>query len=287
MVRQNRVDPMGTVRVLDFRGAWMGNRGILHDDAEQVRQYQATDPGSSVSCPFVARYHAHRDGPDHRRRLHRGAKAGRLTNGLDACRSTTRGSRTRPTTGTASLPVWPYRQHGVPSRPGPVRLVEIRSTSRTTARFRRATRRPHCCVRSALTRPPRHLERRRSRAVQSWCSGLVAIVSRGRTRRELSRGCHHHWSCSGCCCPMPTTQCCSHTTSCRSCPGSRPFPLARSAGWVAPKRSGSARSRCSPGPTDRDPAPTGTRRRGADPTPRRCPGAGPLKRTCRRSRRRP
>lgn len=38
---QNRIDPWGEFHSVSHRGAWMGNRGILHDDQKQiVRQWQ-------------------------------------------------------------------------------------------------------------------------------------------------------------------------------------------------------------------------------------------------------
>ena len=36
MPLQNRVDPYGRLRAVAARGAWMGNRGILHDEAKQI-----------------------------------------------------------------------------------------------------------------------------------------------------------------------------------------------------------------------------------------------------------
>jgi len=36
MPLQNRVDPYGRLRAVEARGAWMGNRGILHDAARRV-----------------------------------------------------------------------------------------------------------------------------------------------------------------------------------------------------------------------------------------------------------
>ena len=35
---QNRVDPLGNLIKTSARGAWMGNRGILHDDHQQIRR---------------------------------------------------------------------------------------------------------------------------------------------------------------------------------------------------------------------------------------------------------
>lgn len=36
MPLQNRVDPCGRLHAVAARGAWMGNRGILHDDAKRI-----------------------------------------------------------------------------------------------------------------------------------------------------------------------------------------------------------------------------------------------------------
>jgi hypothetical protein len=33
---QNRVDPWGNLIMTSARGAWMGNRGLLHDDSQQI-----------------------------------------------------------------------------------------------------------------------------------------------------------------------------------------------------------------------------------------------------------
>jgi hypothetical protein len=42
MPLQNRVDPFSEIHAVPQRGAWMGNRGILHDEARRVRRFQAT-----------------------------------------------------------------------------------------------------------------------------------------------------------------------------------------------------------------------------------------------------
>ena len=36
MTRRNRVTPEGAIEALEFRGLFMGNRGVLHDDAREV-----------------------------------------------------------------------------------------------------------------------------------------------------------------------------------------------------------------------------------------------------------
>ena len=36
MALQNRVDPHGALRATEARGAWMGNRGVLHDGSRRV-----------------------------------------------------------------------------------------------------------------------------------------------------------------------------------------------------------------------------------------------------------
>ena len=40
--RQNRVTPAGEILAIPLRGAWMGNRGILHDDAGRVVRNHAS-----------------------------------------------------------------------------------------------------------------------------------------------------------------------------------------------------------------------------------------------------
>ena len=39
---QNRVDPFGRIIKTKARGTWMGNRGILHDDQQQIRRWFKT-----------------------------------------------------------------------------------------------------------------------------------------------------------------------------------------------------------------------------------------------------
>lgn len=36
MTLRNRVDPWGRLQAIDARGAWLGNRGILHDDHKRI-----------------------------------------------------------------------------------------------------------------------------------------------------------------------------------------------------------------------------------------------------------
>jgi hypothetical protein len=36
MPLQNRVDPYGRLQAVGTRGAWMGNRGVLHDEAKKI-----------------------------------------------------------------------------------------------------------------------------------------------------------------------------------------------------------------------------------------------------------
>ena len=44
MPRQNRVLPTGDIVALPFRGAWMGNRGILHDEAGRLGRLRWRHP---------------------------------------------------------------------------------------------------------------------------------------------------------------------------------------------------------------------------------------------------
>ncbi|MBS0030045.1 hypothetical protein ACTJJ0_21405 [Chitinophaga sp. 22321] len=39
---QNRVNPFGQIIKTSARGAWMGNRGVLHDDQQQIRRTYKT-----------------------------------------------------------------------------------------------------------------------------------------------------------------------------------------------------------------------------------------------------
>lgn len=41
MTFQNRVDPFGTFHAVTAKGALMGNRGILHDEAKTVTRTHA------------------------------------------------------------------------------------------------------------------------------------------------------------------------------------------------------------------------------------------------------
>jgi len=45
MAARNRVTPMGDIEAISLRGAWTGNRGILHSGREIVR-FHATTSGS-------------------------------------------------------------------------------------------------------------------------------------------------------------------------------------------------------------------------------------------------
>jgi hypothetical protein len=43
MPHQNRVDPWGRLVASPARGAWFGNRGVLHDDAGQIRRQRVSE----------------------------------------------------------------------------------------------------------------------------------------------------------------------------------------------------------------------------------------------------
>lgn len=58
MARRNRVDPLGRIVDLDFRGTLMGNRGILHDDDGRIVRDQATRAWITCVLSFKGR---HRD----------------------------------------------------------------------------------------------------------------------------------------------------------------------------------------------------------------------------------
>lgn len=58
MARRNRVDPLGRIVDLDFRGTLMGNRGILHDDDGRIVRGQASRAWITCALSFQGR---HRD----------------------------------------------------------------------------------------------------------------------------------------------------------------------------------------------------------------------------------
>ena len=41
MARRNRVTPLGDIMAIDLRGAWLGNRGVLHEGTEIVRFHRS------------------------------------------------------------------------------------------------------------------------------------------------------------------------------------------------------------------------------------------------------
>jgi hypothetical protein len=49
---RNRVTPMGDIEAIPLRGAWTGNRGILHSGHEIVR-FHASDLGPRARSSFV------------------------------------------------------------------------------------------------------------------------------------------------------------------------------------------------------------------------------------------
>ena len=50
--RQNRVTPTGEIVAIQLRGAWMGNRGILHDDAGRVVRHHASNLWITCALSF-------------------------------------------------------------------------------------------------------------------------------------------------------------------------------------------------------------------------------------------
>jgi len=50
--RQNRVTPTGEIVAIPLRGAWMGNRGILHDDADRVVRNHASSLWITCALSF-------------------------------------------------------------------------------------------------------------------------------------------------------------------------------------------------------------------------------------------
>ena len=53
--RQNRVTPTGELVAVPLRGAWMGNRGILHDDAGRVVRNHASSLWITCALSFRGR----------------------------------------------------------------------------------------------------------------------------------------------------------------------------------------------------------------------------------------
>lgn len=56
MTHQNRVDPFGTLHASPARGELMGNRGILHDDAQQIVRTHAHQNWVSCALSFKGRH---------------------------------------------------------------------------------------------------------------------------------------------------------------------------------------------------------------------------------------
>lgn len=56
MAGRNRVTPLGEIEAFPLRGAWTGNRGILHRDREIVR-FHASDLWITCALHFRGRWH--------------------------------------------------------------------------------------------------------------------------------------------------------------------------------------------------------------------------------------
>jgi hypothetical protein len=56
MPSRNRVTPMGSIEAIALRGAWTGNRGILHSGTEIVRSH-ASDLWITCALQFRGRWH--------------------------------------------------------------------------------------------------------------------------------------------------------------------------------------------------------------------------------------
>jgi len=61
---RNRVTPMGEIVAIPLRGAWTGNRGILHSGREVVR-FHASDLWITCALEFRGRYHPDQWLPHH------------------------------------------------------------------------------------------------------------------------------------------------------------------------------------------------------------------------------
>lgn len=57
-MRQNRVDPFGTLHAVPQRGGWMGNRGCLHDAQGRIRRDHATRRWITCRTAFRGRARA-------------------------------------------------------------------------------------------------------------------------------------------------------------------------------------------------------------------------------------
>ena len=64
MPERNRVTPLGDIEAIALRGAWTGNRGILHRGHEIVR-FHAGDLWITCALEFRGRYHADQWLPHH------------------------------------------------------------------------------------------------------------------------------------------------------------------------------------------------------------------------------
>ena len=56
MTNQNRVDPFGTLHAVAARGQLMGNRGILHDDTQQIVRMYAHQNWVTCALSFKGRH---------------------------------------------------------------------------------------------------------------------------------------------------------------------------------------------------------------------------------------
>ena len=61
---RNRVTPMGEIVAIPLRGAWTGNRGILHSGRQIVR-FHASDLWITCALQFRGRYHPDQWLPHH------------------------------------------------------------------------------------------------------------------------------------------------------------------------------------------------------------------------------
>jgi len=62
--QRNRVTPMGEIAAIPLRGAWTGNRGILHSGRQIVR-FHASDLWITCALRFRGRYHPDQWLPHH------------------------------------------------------------------------------------------------------------------------------------------------------------------------------------------------------------------------------
>jgi hypothetical protein len=88
--QRNRVTPMGDIEAIPLRGAWTGNRGILHSGRAIVR-FHASDLWITCALRFRGRYHPDQWRPHHYTFLYFHDEAVSLAAGHRPCAECRRG----------------------------------------------------------------------------------------------------------------------------------------------------------------------------------------------------